>query len=449
MKLTKSKELFERGQDLLPGGVSSPVRTFGEVETPPLYIREGKGGYVTDVDGNRYLDVMCGLGPALLGHAHPRLCEAVSQQMAKGAVYAAGTEMEYDLADRIKAHSPAIQKLRFVCSGTEAVMSAVRLAKAQTGRSAIVKFNGCYHGHSDIMQGHITKGKSSSDRARSGIDGEIVNNTVVCDYNDLAQVRDVFKKAPNRFAAIILEPIATNMGLVRPDRGFLEGLREICDEHHALLIFDEVVVGYRVQLGSVTNWCGVTPDLITYGKIIGGGTPVGLYGGKAEIMDQLDRAGGVFQGGTFAGNPLTMAAGLATMDILEQENFYTDLNGLGVAFEAALLKGLRKAGVPFTVDRIGSMFSLILAPGLERLKSRADVARQDSHLFSRLHMDLASKGFLLPPSIEEPGFISSVHKATELRALAEAIATSLGKLLDIDPNLVKKRSAEVEDMLVQ
>ncbi|MEP1535015.1 MAG: glutamate-1-semialdehyde 2,1-aminomutase [Paracoccaceae bacterium] len=428
MMHTKSKKMFEEGQALLPGGVSSPVRKFSEVDTHPLYIERGDGGYLIDIDGNRYLDVMCGLGPALFGHGQPKIAHAIAEQAKKGTVYAAGTPLEYDLAKRIKAHTPAIEKLRFVCSGTEAVMSAVRLAKAYSKRAAIIKFDGCYHGHADIMQGHLSKGDFGNADSNNGIDKTVVQNTIVLQYNDLDSVARAFAEHPGEIGAIVLEPIATNMGLVRPAPNFLQGLRQMCDANKAVLIFDEVVVGYRTQLGSVSNWCGVTPDLITYGKIIGGGTPIGMYGGRAEIMDHLDKSGGVFQGGTFAGNALSMAAGLAVMDMVEEKNFYSDLDELGHVFETELRAGFKQSKLPYDVDRIGSLFTMLLGPKVTQLGSKSDVQMQDFVMFRKLHARLAQRGFMLPPSIEEPGFISPVHTKAELIDLAWTITMLLTQM---------------------
>lgn len=446
MMYTKSKKMFETGQSLLPGGVSSPVRKFSEVDTNPLYIERGEGGYLIDIDGNKYLDLMCGLGPALFGHGQPKIAHAIAEQAKKGTVFAAGTPLEYDLAKRIKAHTPAIEKLRFVCSGTEAVMSAVRLAKAYSKRAKMIKFDGCYHGHADIMQGHLSKGDFGKANSNNGIDKTIVNNTIVLQYNDLDAVARAFAEHPGEIGTIVLEPIATNMGLVRPAPNFLEGLRQMCDANKAVLIFDEVVVGYRTQLGSVSNWCGVTPDLITYGKIIGGGTPIGMYGGRAEIMDHLDKSGGVFQGGTFAGNALSMAAGLAVMDMVEEKNFYSDLDALGKTFETELRAGFKQNDLPYDVDRIGSLFTMLLGPKVTQLGSKSDVQEQDFETFKKLHGKLAMRGFMLPPSIEEPGFISPVHTKAELIDLAWTITMLLTKMKEMNDK--KDQSTKKSDGIV-
>jgi len=434
MKNEKSKEIFQQGKSLMPGGVSSPVRKFSEVDTPPIIIDSGSGGYFTDVDGNRYLDLVGGLGPAILGHGNPNVSRAVSKQMQIGSVYAAGTELEYKLASMIKKHTPAIEKLRFVCSGTEAVMSAVRLAKAHTKRPSLIKFNGCYHGHADNLQGHITKSGKSSARDVKGIHHSIVAGTHVCEYNNLEQVDEVFQNHAEEIACVILEPVATNMGLVKPKKQFLKGLRELCDKYNALLIFDEVVVGYRLQMGSVSNWCEVRPDLITYGKIIGGGMPVGMYGGDDEIMMHLDEVGGVFQGGTFAGNPLTMAAGLATMEELEKPLFYQNLSNRTENFANRLSDNFLSLGLPFSVDQAGSLFSLILIDGVDKLRGKDDVIRQNTNLFAKTHKILASRGYMLPPSIEEPGFVNSEHTQAELYSLADAIAESLNEVINTEAN---------------
>ncbi|MCA3155571.1 MAG: glutamate-1-semialdehyde 2,1-aminomutase [Burkholderiales bacterium] len=430
LNFSKSRSLFEFGMTLMPGGVSSPGRAFSEVEMPPLIISSASGPYIYDVDGNRYTDFINGLGPNILGHADPRIAAAVNEQFARGTVYGACSEVEYQLAERIVGSSPSVEQIRFTCSGTEAVMSAVRLARAHTLRSIVVKFKGCYHGHADTMLALGSKPhmRASKSPERQGLSSNALHEVMAFPYNDLDDLQDTFRERGADIAAVIVEPVATNMGLVPPTPEFLEELRRLCTNHGALLIFDEVVSGFRLCYGSVSNVLGVVPDLITFGKIIGGGTPIGAFGGRRDLMTLLVEPGGVFQGGTFAGNAMSMAAGLRTLDILQNEGVYDLLEKLGALYEEITMDGLKRKDLPFGFVRRGSLFSYVLVPGLTACTSFTDVERQDKALFSRLHRSMASRGYLFPPTIEEPAFISAAHTEKEITQSANAAIEILAEL---------------------
>lgn len=414
----------------MPGGVSSPARAFPEVHTPPLFIAEGRGSRVIDVDGNAYVDFMCGLGPALLGHGPEEVCEAIIDQLRRGTTFATCTLVEQELARCIVASTPCLEQLRFVCSGTEAVMSAVRLARSWTSRRMLLKFRGCYHGHADALLARGTKKQMVGDVPSNydGLDPSIVENTLIARYNDVDDVRQNFERHGSDIAAIIVEPIATNMGLVPPLPGFLEALRRLCNQYGALLIFDEVVSGFRLCFGSVSKLFKVEPDLIIFGKIIGGGTPVGAYGGRAELMSRIAKPGGVFQGGTFAGNALTMAGGLQTLQILARDGFYERLEGLGQLYETVTLDGFARHGLPYGFLRRGSLFSYVLIENKGRCENYDDVQQQDAELFAEFHLEMAKRGFLFPPTIEEPGFISAAHSVDDVHNCATVAVEQIARL---------------------
>ncbi len=414
MELKKSEDLFKRACVNIPAGVSSPVRKFSEVKTPPLFIAKGEGAFVYDEDGNRYIDFMNGLGPVILGHAHPAVCSAIEKQARRGIVFAASTQLEIELAEKIVASSPCLEQIRFVCSGTEAVMSAVRLAKHYTKRTKFVKFEGSYHGHADALLG---KGGNAS--RGGGVDAHIHENTLMCEYNNPNELEQLFKKEGDKIAAVLIEPYASNMGLVKPVDDFIKKARDLCTAYGALLIFDEVVTGFRMTYGSVANMVDVTPDLVVFGKIIGGGTPIGAYGGKKEIMQEIE-TGGTFQGGTFAANPLTMAAGIATLDVLKNEPVYEHINSLGTLLNSQLNAIFAKKRLGYFSDYAGSLVSLIFCP-IPAMKNLKDTHSQNREVFSDLHFFLAKKGVLLAPSIHEPLFISYAHRKEHINTLAQAI----------------------------
>lgn len=411
MAFQKSEDLFKRAKASLPAGVSASLRKFAEVKTPPLFIAKGEGAFLYDVDGNRYVDFMSGLGPLILGHAHPKISAAMEKQLRQGALYAAASELEVELAEKIIASSPSLEQIRFVSSGTEAVMSAVRLAKHCTRRSKVVKFEGCYHGHSDAVQG-----KGIHTAQAGGVDPHIHQNTLLCEYNNGDELRHLFETSGDEIAAVLIEPFASNMNLVKPDREFIRQAREMCTRFGALLIFDEVVTGFRLTYGSVAKLLDITPDLVVFGKIIGGGTPIGAYGGKKTLMQEIDRCP-TFQGGTYAGNPLTMAAGLATLDVLQTEPVYEHLNRLGARLVARLKPVFARKG--FLADHAGSIVSLIFCS--HALRNLQDTLAQDEALFSGLHLFLAKRGFLLSPSVHEPLFLSYAHTQEQIEGFVQAM----------------------------
>jgi glutamate-1-semialdehyde 2,1-aminomutase len=420
---SRSSAAFERAKSFIPGAVNSPGRAFSEVDYPPLVIERGAGKYVFDLDGNRYLDFMCGLGPAVLGHSNAEVARAVSDQYTRGTVFGASTSVEYELAELIVGAGRCTESIRFTCSGTEATMTAARLAKAATGRRGVLKFKGGYHGHSDaLLPGGTKRHMLPAPGARpvNGLDPGLEASTYTGVYNDAETVAEILRDHGDQVAAIIVEPVASNMGVVPPVEGFLSKLRQLADEHGCILIFDEVVSGFRHRFGPVADAFGVRPDLVCYGKIIGGGLPVGAYAGRKDLMGLLEQRGSVFQGGTFAGSALTMAAGLAQLKILQRDRVNEALETQGAFLQQALLERFREAGRPFGVQRHGSLVTPVLVPGKERLFNHADVELQDKNLFRTIHRTMLAKGILLPPTIEEPIFISALHTRDDLVALADA-----------------------------
>jgi glutamate-1-semialdehyde 2,1-aminomutase len=406
-RYARSIGVVEDARRLLPEGVSSPIRTFSEVCAPPVCVTHGCGARVYDLDGNEYADFMLGLGPLILGHAHPAVTRAMGHQIELGTIFACPTEIEYQLAELILESLPFADQLRFVCSGTEATMTAVRLARTFTGRQRLVKFAGCYHGHSDAL----LAGGSAKTSARSD------PSTLILSYNDPGGLRAAFAEHRREIAAIIMEPVACNMGLVVPTREFVLAAREMCDEHDALLIFDEVVTGFRFNYGSAAALVGAQPDIVTFGKIIGGGTPIGAYAGPRHVMRLLDGVGGVFQGGTFAGNPLSMAAGVAALGELRLPMFYERLESLGACLEVELDAQMRMAGVEtYSLERVGSVASLV---------PLGTDGESDAERYSSLHARLMECGHLLPPSIDEPLFLSCAHTPEDVRRLARDAAVAL------------------------
>ncbi|GBQ18759.1 glutamate-1-semialdehyde 2,1-aminomutase [Gluconacetobacter sacchari DSM 12717] len=421
----KSREQFKRGLRTLPGGVSSPGRAFSDVVTPPIFVSSARGSRFTDEDGNSYVDFVLGLGPVILGHGHPEVVRAISDQASKGTVYGMPTTIEYDLADEIIAASEVIDLVRFMCSGTEAVMTAFRLARAATGRERIVKFRGGYHGHSDVAIAQATKPHMLSidgENIRSGLATSEKQDVIISEYNDSDAIKTLVDAHGDEIAAIIVEPVATNMGLVPGTGEFLRTLRSLTSDRGIVLIFDEVVSGFRFRYGPVADQIGILPDLITFGKIVGGGLPIGALGGKAEIMELLVRRGSVFQGGTFAGSPLAMAAGLAQLRVLRDTDAYAHLDHLGKILCHSLINEFRERNLPFGAQRYGSLVSPILQVAKESLRDYSDVGGQDAKLFGRVHKELMDRGFAIPPSIEEPLFLSVVHEEHQVKGLASAYA---------------------------
>ena len=422
----KSQAAFERACKVLVGGVNSPVRAFRAVGGTPRFIAEARGAHITDVDGNRYIDYVGGFGPAILGHAHPKVVEAVARAAEGGLCYGAPTEAEVLLAERIIATMPSIEKVRFVNSGTEAVMTAIRLARAATGRHGIVKCIGCYHGHSDAMlvsagSGAMTLGVPSS----PGVPEGTTADTFPVTYNNLDAMEAVLEEHAGRVAAVLVEPVAGNMGLVPPVADYLAGLRDLCDRHQTLLIFDEVITGFRLGLGGAQGLYNVQPDLTTLGKIIGGGLPIGAVGGRAELMDRLAPQGPVYQAGTLAGNPLAMAAGLATLEAVGEPGFYDRLEDRASLLEEKLKAAIDKAGLEsvVTLHRLGSMLCLFFTP--PPVFDHDTAAAANTEAFAAFFQSMLNSRVYLPPSQFETWFLSAAHDEADIEATASAADDAL------------------------
>ncbi len=407
-------------QERIPGGVNSPVRAFGAVGGEPVFFERGEGPYLVDVDGQRYVDYVGGWGPFIAGHAHPMVIRAVKETAERGLGFGAPTVLETAMAEKICTIMPSIEKVRMVNSGTEATMSAIRLARGFTGREKIVKFEGCYHGHVDALlvkagSGALTMGVPTS----AGVPEAVASATLTLNYNDRQQVQEVFARHGERIAAIIVEPVAGNMNCVPPLPGFLECLREVCDEYGSLLIFDEVMTGFRVALNGAQGLYGVRPDLTTLGKVIGGGLPVGAFGGRADILDRIAPAGPIYQAGTLSGNPVAMAAGLATLEIVEQVGFHETLSRTTRQLVDGMLGLAKAAGIEMSVNCVGGMFGLFFG-GTSKVHSYAQVMASDQSLFQRFFQGMLRNGIYLAPSPFEAGFVSSAHRATELQRTWDA-----------------------------
>lgn len=424
---TKSAELFSRGRKVIPDGVSSPMRAFALVGGNPVCAASAKGTKVTDVDGNVYTDFLNAFGALILGHARKEVVEAIGAQAARGSVYGLSTELEYQLAEKIVASTPAIDQVRFVCSGTEAVMTAARIARAHTGRKLLLKFSGAYHGHSDVLlasPANIGQGKGTKGGTQ-GISDHLNREVVLCEYNDMVELERLFAVHGDDIAAVLVEPVATNMGLVKPLPGFHQLIRDLCDQHGSLFIFDEVVTAFRAQFGGVCTSMGIDPDLVTFGKIIGGGTPVGAYGGKARFMQHVAIGGAVFQSGTFAANPLTLAAGNAALDVLAQPGFYDQLEERGAWLEAALIEQFIDKDIPFHVSRYGALVGVAYRSTQVPMQSYKDVKTQQYEVFKQVHTRLLERGYLTAPSLEEPFFVSAAHSHEDITGFAESLAESI------------------------
>jgi glutamate-1-semialdehyde 2,1-aminomutase len=403
-----SAQAFARACEHIPGGVNSPVRAFGGVDVKPVFIYQGHGARVVDLDGNSYIDYVGSWGPLILGHAHPKVIEAVCKAAQRGTSFGAPTLAETDLAARIIAVFPSIQKVRLVSSGTEAVMTAIRLARGFTGRDLIIKMAGCYHGHSDSLLVAAGSGLAECGTPSSaGVPAALAALTVVVPYNDLDAVNRAFELHRDRIAAVLVEPVAANMGVVPPVPGYLEGLRQLCDREGAVLIFDEVITGFRVAFGGAQELYGVSADLTCLGKIAGGGLPLAAIGGKAGIMDRLAPIGSVYQAGTLSGNPLATAAANVTIDLLRQGDTYRRLEQLGAALEDGLIQTARKAGVPVTINRVGSILSYFFTD--RPVRNFGDVQATDVSRFKRFFASMLSQGIYLAPSAFEAMFVSLAH----------------------------------------
>jgi glutamate-1-semialdehyde 2,1-aminomutase len=422
--MTRSTDLLRRARALMPGGVSSPVRAFGAVGGEPPFIVEGQGARVRDADGNEYVDLICSWGPLIAGHAHPSVVAAIAAQAARGTTFGLPTPGEIALAERIVAAMPVVEMVRFVSSGTEAAMSALRLARAATGRDPILKFAGCYHGHSDALLAKAGSGVATLGLPDSaGVTAATAKDTLTVAYNDAAAAQRVAREV--KLAAIIVEPYAGNMGCVPPEPGFLESLRAVCDETGALLVFDEVITGFRIARGGATGRTGVRPDIVCLGKIIGGGLPVGAYGGSRALMSHVAPLGPVYQAGTLSGNPLAMAAGMATLDLLDVAA-YARLEALGVAVELGLRIAAHEARVPVRVQRVGSLLTLFFTD--RRVRNEEDARTSDRTRFAAFHRGMLARGVLLPPSQFECLFISLAHTDEDIDRVVSAAAATLKEI---------------------
>jgi glutamate-1-semialdehyde 2,1-aminomutase len=422
--MKKSKDLFERAQARIPGGVNSPVRAFRAVGGTPVFFERASGPYLWDADGARYIDYVGSWGPMLAGHGHPAVVEAVQEAASRALSFGAPTEAEIELAELLCRLVPSLELVRVVSSGTEATMTALRLARGFTGRSLIVKFEGCYHGHADALlvkagSGALTFGNPSS----AGVPPEVAAATVVLDYNDISQVKKLFAEKGQAIAGVIVEPVAGNMNLVLPAAGFLEALREECTRHGAVLIFDEVMTGFRVALGGAQQRFGIRPDLTTLGKVIGGGLPLAAVGGRRDIMEKLAPLGPVYQAGTLSGNPIAVAAGLATLKIVSANGFCEKVESTTRKLVAGLAA---EGGKGFSAQSIGSMFGIYFRPAPPT--SFAEVMQCDRERFNRFFHEMLTRGVYLAPSAYEAGFVSAAHGAAEIDATLAAARASFEKI---------------------
>ena len=429
-KLMKhSSSLFNEAKKYIPGGVNSPVRAFNGVEGEPIYFERGDGAYLFDVDGNSYIDYVGSWGPMILGHANPIVLDAVKGMLDKGLGFGAPTEIETLLAKKVCQLIPSIELVRMVSSGTEATMSAIRLARGYTGRDKIVKFEGCYHGHSDSLlvkagSGALTLGVPTS----PGVPSDLAKHTLTVDYNNLESVNRLFEEMGKEIACIIVEPVAGNMSCIPPLEGFLQGLRKICDEYGCVLIFDEVMTGFRVALGGAQTHYRVQPDLTTLGKVIGGGLPVAAFGGRREIMEEVAPLGPVYQAGTLSGNPLSMAAGLAMLNILEaDDSFYQNLSKSAEYLAKGIVAAADEKNIALTSSSVGGMFGIFFSTE-EKVTNFSQVSGCDIDLFKKFHRLMLNQGIYLAPSAYETGFVSAAHTNKELDQTINAASIAFSKL---------------------
>ncbi|MEW6314435.1 MAG: glutamate-1-semialdehyde 2,1-aminomutase [Pseudomonadota bacterium] len=424
---SRNQQLFERSQQFIPGGVNSPVRAFRSVGGTPLFFKRGKGAYVWDADDNAYIDYVGSWGPMILGHAHADVLKAVQQTAENGLSFGAPTELELEMAELLCKLLPSVEQVRLVSSGTEATMSAIRLARGFTGRSKFIKFEGCYHGHADALlvkagSGALTFGQPSS----SGVPAEVAAHTIVLDYNDANGITETFKKIGNEIAAVIVEPVAGNMNLIAPKPGFLQTLRDLCTQYGAVLIFDEVMTGFRVGPQCAQGLYGIKPDLTTLGKVIGGGMPVGAFGGRRDIMQHIAPIGPVYQAGTLSGSPVAIAAGMATLKLTQAPGFYDKLAATAKQLADGLTGAAKAQGIKFSAQTVGGMFGVYFSAAAPT--SYAEVMQCDKEAFNRFFHAMIDEGVYFAPSAFEAGFVSAAHGAAEIGKTVEAAARVFARM---------------------
>ena len=426
--MSRSQELFKQAQQYIPGGVNSPVRAFKGVGGDPIFFKRGEGAYLFDEDDRRYIDYVASWGPMIVGHSHPEVLAAVKEVMKRGLSFGAPTAIEIEMAKKVCELIPSMGLVRMVSSGSEATMSAIRLARGHTGRDKIVKFEGCYHGHADSLlvkagSGALTLGVPTS----PGVPADLAQHTLTLEYNNIDSVREAFASMGEQIACIIVEPVAGNMNCIPPVPGFLQGLREVCDQYASVLIFDEVMTGFRVALGGAQQLYDVTPDLTTLGKVIGGGMPVGAFGGKREIMEKIAPTGPVYQAGTLSGNPVAMAAGLKTLELISEPNFYTRLADKTQQLVKGMQERANAAKIPFTTNTVGGMFGFFFSEE-EHVTNFAQVSACNLERFQKFYHGMLDNGVYLAPSAYEAGFVSAAHSdedITETLAAAEKVFKDL------------------------
>ncbi len=428
MSRKRSIGLYHRALEMIPGGVNSPVRAFKAIGVPPIFIERAKGSKIYDVDGNEYIDYVGSWGPMILGHAHPKIVSALKKALPKGTSYGASSPLEIELVSKVKKAFPSLELARMVSSGTEAVMSAIRVARGYTGRTKMIKFEGCYHGHGDSLlvkagSGAMTFGIPDS----LGIPEDLAKHTLTASYNNLESVKALITQYPEQIACIIVEPIAGNMGVVLPERGFLEGLRKICDEKGILLIFDEVISGFRAAYGGAQELYKIKADLTCLGKIIGGGLPVGAYGGRRAIMERVSPLGGVYQAGTLSGNPLAMTAGIKTLELLKVKKVYQDLEKKTFYLTEKISECAEERGIPFSMNRAIGMFTLFFTEG--PVRDYRSAKKSDTKRFAQFFIEMMNEGIYLPPSQFEAWFISLAHTQKDLDKTIEACDAAFRKMI--------------------
>lgn len=424
---TRSQAIFNAAQSLMPGGVSSPVRAFRSVGGQPIVFDRVKGPYAWDVDGNRFIDYVGSWGPAICGHAHPEVTAALQETLEKGTSFGAPCELENQLAEMVIEAVPSVEMVRFVNSGTEACMAVLRLMRAFTGRDKVIKFEGCYHGHADMFLVKAGSGVATLGLPDSpGVPRSTTSNTLTAPYNDLEAVKDLFAENQDAISGVILEPVVGNAGFITPEPGFLEGLRELTKENGALLVFDEVMTGFRISYGGAQARFGVTPDLTTMGKVIGGGLPVGAYGGRAEIMAMVAPAGPMYQAGTLSGNPLAMTAGIKTLELLKQEGTYERLEASTQRLILGIIEAAQGAGIPITGNSISAMFGFYLCEG--PVRNFEEAKSTDTEIFGKLHRAMLERGVYLAPSAFEAGFTSLAHSEDDIDVTLQAFKESFASI---------------------